>query len=371
MSITKKYTTAKIPGAFSGLSGFEKNNKFERAEIEKALQAEDAYTLHFPVKKRFPREKFMVFKIDNTWQIDLADVSNLKNKSLGQNFGFLFCAIDVLSRFAWVEPIKTKHSTETREALEKIFENTNRRPKNIYSDCGNEFKGEFAKYLKENSIHQEFTKSVHKASIAERFNRTIKEKMYRLFTKQGTKSYIKILQDLVDNYNHSFHRSLKRAPATVNDEKSEQEAVKALYGDLDSPLNSITFKFKLGDYVRIPVNKKIFTKGYLAGWTNDIYLISQQVPTNPPKYIIKDIVSLKEKPFYFYSQELQKVKKSEFPYDTLEILQEEGEQILVKKLNSSTQDEEWIPKKYKKTTARPPQEPLRRSSRNKESNKNA
>ena len=94
MSVVEKYTTIKNPGAYSGISGFKKNNKFSDEEIKKDLLGEDAYTLHVPVIKKFEREKFMVFNIDNTWQIDLADVSYLKNKSLGQNYGFLFCAVD-------------------------------------------------------------------------------------------------------------------------------------------------------------------------------------------------------------------------------------------------------------------------------------
>ena len=89
--------------------------------------------MHVPVIKKFEREKFMVFNIDNTWQIDLADVSNLKNKSFGQNYGFLFCAVDTLSRYAWVQPIKTKHASETRDALGKILKDTKRRPKIMYS----------------------------------------------------------------------------------------------------------------------------------------------------------------------------------------------------------------------------------------------
>ena len=216
MSVVEKYTTIKNPGAYSGISGFKKNNKFSDAEIQKDLLGEDAYTLHVPVIKKIEREKFMVFNIDNTWQIDLADVSNLKNKSFGQNYGFLFCAVDILSRYAWVQPIKTKHASETRDALEKIFKDTKIRPKIMYSDSGNEFKGKFTKYLKSSNIIQKFTKSVHKASIAERFNRTLKEKLYRIFTKQGNKNYVKILQDLLYNYNHSFHGSIKATPASVS-----------------------------------------------------------------------------------------------------------------------------------------------------------
>ena len=371
MSVVEKYTTIKNPGAYSGISGFKKNNKFSDEEIKKDLLGEDAYTLHVPVIKKFEREKFMVFNIDNTWQIDLADVSNLKNKSFGQNYGFLFCAVDTLSRYAWVQPIKTKHASETRDALEKIFKDTKRRPKIMYSDSGNEFKGEFTKYLKSSNIIQKFTKSVHKASIAERFNRTLKEKLYRIFTKQGNKNYVKILQDLLYNYNHSFHGSIKATPASVSTKEAEEAAFKALYGDFHSPDNSITFKFKIGDYVRTQVDKSIFSKGYVAGWTKEIFVISQQVPTNPPKYIIKDLVTLEEDANYYYTQELQKVTRSEFPYDVLEVVDETRDQILVKKINSDNDQEQWISKKLEKDTSGFPPQELRRSEPQAQKNRNA
>ena len=125
-----------------------------------------------------------------------------------------------------------------------------RQPNYIYLDGGNEFKGEFKKYCKTKNILIFPTKSTLKASICERFNRTLKEKLYRIFTKQGNKNYVKILQDLLYNYNHSFHGSIKATPASVSTKEAEEAAFKELYGDFHSPDYSITFKFKIGDNVR-------------------------------------------------------------------------------------------------------------------------
>ena len=173
------------------------------------------------------------------------------------------------------------------------------------------------------------------------------------------------------NYNHSFHGSIKATPASVSTKEAEEAAFKALYGDFHSPDNSITFKFKIGDYVRTQVDKSIFSKGYVAGWTKEIFVISQQVPTNPPKYIIKDLVTLEEDANYYYTQELQKVTRSEFPYDVLEVVDETRDQILVKKINSDNDQEQWISKKLEKDTSGFPPQELRRSKRQAQKNRNA
>ena len=136
MKILDKYYDPKNPGSFSGLSGFLKNNKVNKIEAKKLLQSTETYTYHRPVKYKFDRGKFISKGIDHIWQIDLIDVSNLKNKAYGQWYSFLFVCIDVFSKYAWVIPISQKQTKQTAEALNRILEESNRKPKIIYSDKG-------------------------------------------------------------------------------------------------------------------------------------------------------------------------------------------------------------------------------------------
>lgn len=92
----------------------------------------------------------------------------------------------------------------------------------IYSDLGNEFKGECLKYLNKQGITHLKTKSIHKASVVERFNRTLKEKMWRYFTYSDKSSYVEILQNLVDNYNNSYHSTIKTKPMLINRENQQK-----------------------------------------------------------------------------------------------------------------------------------------------------
>jgi len=225
--ILKAYTDPANPGSFSGLTGFVKNNKqFKIKDVREALKSESAYTLHNNVKRKFPRAKFIAGFIDEIWQLDLVDVSNLKNKKLNQWYTFLLVCICVFSKYAWVEPLKNKEAKTTKEAFEKILKRAYpRKPHIVYMDNGKEFMGEFRAYCADNKIRQIFTNSIHKAAVAERFNRTFKQKMFRYFSFQKEKNYVKILQDLINSYNNSYHRTIKTKPVLVtktNEKKNKK-----------------------------------------------------------------------------------------------------------------------------------------------------
>ena len=112
--------------------------------------------------------------------------------------------------------------------------------------------------------------------------------MYRVFTHRKNKKYVDILEKLVNSYNNSYnnsyHRSIRTSPNSVK-KKDEKYFFENLDGDLNSfSLNFIKFKFNKGEYVRIPKEKTIFEKGYTANFSKEIYIISKQVPSNPPRY---------------------------------------------------------------------------------------
>ena len=212
-------------------------------------------------------------------------------------------------------------------------------------DKGNEFKGVCKEFFKQNNILIFLTNTKQKAAVVERFNLTLKTKMYRLFTFNKNKKYVKQLPELIDSYNNSYHRSIKMTPNTVN--KSNEEIVhKTLYGDSSSFSweNYIDIKFNRGDYVRISIEKSLFEKSYTANWSNEIYIISKIKPSNPPRYNIKSLDDVVYN-YNFYTEELQKVLMDEFPYDTFKVLKEINNQVLVEKLNSNEHNQTWVEKK--------------------------
>ena len=301
--LEQNYYNPKFPGSYSGLSSLIRNaHSIDKGTIKRWLSKQDTYTLHKTPRRRFPRRKIIVSGIDDQWQADLIDLSRLKKHNKG--YTFILTVIDVFSKVAWAIPLKQKTGAEIVRAFEKIFKTSKRHPQKIQTDKGSEFLNKtFQSYLKKKKVHFFVTENEDiKAAVVERFNRTLKEKMWRYFTKHNTLYYLDVLSDLVVSYNHSFHRSIKRAPATVN-RKNQQQVWMNLYGDqlkISRPV------YKKGDKVRICSGRRHFKKGYLPSWTQEIFTITKVNNTHPPTY---QIIDEQNEPIKgaFYKQELQKI----------------------------------------------------------------
>lgn len=337
MSLIEKYTDPANPGSFSGLSGFKKNNKFSNY---KDLSNLSTYSLHKKAIRKFTRRKTIVSGIDEQWQIDLVDTKKFKYHN--SHYQYILCCIDVLSKYAWVEPIKDKTAKSCSDAFKKIFDQ-GRIPKYIYSDWGNEFKGECRALFQKHGITQIDTKSDNKASVVERFNRTIQERIERFYTYSGKKQYIHVLKELVSSYNRTYHTSIKMKPSDVS-KQNENMVRETLYGKNDEILENdyhVRFSFKIGDYVRLAVDKTIFDKGYAANWSKEIYIICFLNPSNPPNYKIQTIEGQVFEKNY-YKEQLQSVPERDFPFDSFEILDKKKDNFLVKKLNTENQETKWV-----------------------------
>ena len=131
---------------------------------------------------------------------------------------YILTIIDVFSKKAWAIAIKNKKGSSILEAISPIL--TKNTPLFIHADQGNEFfNKELGNFLKKHNITLYSTNSEVKASIVERFNRTLKEKMWRYFEYSNDYKYIDILDDLIDSYNKTYHRSIKCSPNNVTIKK--------------------------------------------------------------------------------------------------------------------------------------------------------
>ena len=132
---------------------------------------------------------------DDQWQADLVDMSSLARFNKG--YKFLLTCIDVFSKFAWVVSLENKTGESLAHGFQTILD-TGRSPEKLQTDKGTEFLNRnFQSFLKEKSIHFFTTNSELKASVVERFNRTLKTRMWKYFTAKNTRVYIDILQDIV------------------------------------------------------------------------------------------------------------------------------------------------------------------------------
>jgi hypothetical protein len=118
--------------------------------VKQWLSGQDTYTLHKQATRNFMRNRIYVTSIDQQWEIDLADLSAIKE--INDNYKFLLTCIDVLSKYAWVEPLKNKNATSICQAFKRIL-TEGRKPWTVRSDKGSEFVNkDFQKLLKNESI---------------------------------------------------------------------------------------------------------------------------------------------------------------------------------------------------------------------------
>ena len=251
--------------------------------------------LHKPVIKKFNKRKvYSQFK-DNIWGVDLAEMPSLSRKNKG--IKYLLCAIDFNSKYAFVIPLKDKKGISIVNAFDKIIKQSNRKPNKIWVDQGGEFyNNAFKKWLSDNDIIMYSTYNEGKSVVAERFIRTLKNKLYKQITATGKNVYYDVLDDVVNKYNNTKHSTIKMKPIDVKDNN------KRVYIDEHNEKDS---RFKVGDRVRISKFKNIFAKGYTPNWSKEIFIVNKINNTVPYTYNITDLNN-EEIIGSFYDRELQK-----------------------------------------------------------------
>ena len=342
----KKYYSVRDPGSYGGVQALARSSGGVKTKtIKKWLESQDTYTLHKPIKRKFRRRKVITGGLNHQLQADLVDLTNIKKQN--KNTTFLLTCIDVFSKFAHVIPLKDKTGKTIVSAFKQIFGQLEEPPYVVQTDSGPEFTNDvFQKYLKGSKVKHFVTwNNDTKSSIVEIFNRTLKRRMFRYFTRHNTKRYIDILSSLVRSYNSTYHRSIKLAPNQVNRD-NEEEVWQRLYG---GSRDKESKPLPLGCRVRISKVKGLFEKGYLPNWTDELFTISKVLyRTNPVTYKVKDdngdvLIGT------FYKEELQKVgeKQSYRIANILKTRTVKGQkQYLIQWSGYSTAFNSWIPANY-------------------------
>lgn len=306
--LNQTYRNPEHPASFGGVNALQRvlKGRVKVKDLKKWLQTKESYTLHKPLQHKFPRNRVIVGGINEQFQSDLVDMQSLADFNDG--YKYLLTCIDILSKYAWALPLKDKSSASVKNAFEKIF--SERTPDALQTDSGKEFTNKVVQnFLKSKKVHFFTTNNSTKASVVERFNRTLKTKMWKYFTEMNTKRYVDVIDKLVRSYNHTWHRSIKTEPASVNLE-NEQKVWHTLYGQLIDQ-NLTPSDLKIGDTVRISREKLRFEKGYEQNWTREIFTVHKIIPRVPVVYKVKDLAGEVIKGT-FYKQELQKISDSGF-----------------------------------------------------------
>lgn len=300
-----------------------------------------ARELHKPVKRNFQRRKVIANGIDDIWSADLVDMQWASRENKG--IKYLLNVIDVFSKFAWSVPIKDKTGKSITDAFKLIVKTSGRKPTKLWVDQGTEFYNRvFRSWLKENDIEMYSVFNEGKAVVVERFNRTLKEWMWKYFSVNSTRKYVDILNSLLELYNTRKHSSIRMTPREASMTKNEDKVYHYLHGDL--PVSFVKAKYKIGDKVRISKKKGKFEKGYTPRWTEEIFEIYMVQNTNPVTYKITDLNG-DEIDGSFYEEELQKTSQEVFRIEKILRRNNKNKMVLVKWKGYPDSFNSWIPMK--------------------------
>ena len=274
-----------------------------RADVDRWFEDQRPYTVHKPVRLRFKRNKTIVKSIDDQWQADLCDMQSKSSDNDGN--AYILTCIDCFSKYAWAEPLQQKTADNIIKAMSRIFA-SGRKPKRLQTDKGSEFtNAKVQAFLRKHKVDFFTTDSEKKASIVERFNRTLKNRMFKYFSKVNSYRYVDVLQALVDGYNGTYHRSIKMQPKQVR--HIHQPLIRQrLYGEKTTKRQRKNYKYNIGDWVRISKQRVTFAKGYLPGWSEEIFVIRKRRLQREPIYYLRDLKN-ENLTGAFYEPELQRV----------------------------------------------------------------
>ena len=352
--LSEAYFNPKKSGAFGGIDKLFQHVKEEgkfnisRKDIKKWLQSQEVHTTNKQIKRFIRRRHVISPYIDYMWDIDTASMLEYKKENKG--FGHFILAIDIMSRFVWCEAIKSPTGSAAEGVLKSFF-SKDRIPERIRSDKGSEFSNDkMQKFFLSHNIKHFVTQNEVKANYAERAIQTIKGKLMKYMRANQTHHWIDQLQNFTNSYNNSIHSSINQAPSSVT-KKDEFKLWQHLYVKKKPYLpKKLSYKFEIGDFVRITRLRHPFERYYSEHWTNELFIIKgRTMKQYIPVYVLVDY---DKDPIEgtFYEAELQKVYADE---NTMYNIEEEREsriekgvrETLVKWKNWPEKFNSWIPTK--------------------------
>ena len=329
------YFDPKHPGGFASADKLyqavqrEGKYKVNRGQIKTWLESVDAYTMNRPVirrpDRRRTRNKIPVQTPFELWDGDLMDMRT--HAKVNEGYAYILVLIDVFSRFLWTRPLKTKTMSEVKQAMVDVMEKAGQAPQRLRTDGGKEFTGHIMKGLyKGYGLYHYVAHNESKATYAERVIQTIKRILYRYMIHKNELRWVKVLPKLTQNYNATYHTSIKMAPEQVNSSNQDQvwanqfliPALKHFKtplkqeGEPSTHIKKIKYKVKVGDYVRISHTRHAFERVYDQKFSGEIFKVAKRYTRQDiPLYRLEDMAGdLLEGAFYGNEIERVRVNKN-------------------------------------------------------------
>jgi len=379
--LNKIYFDPGHPAAYSSLDKLYKTvlreNKFKitKGQVEEFLSGVNVYTLNRPVKKRLDKSRKFKTQVyasepNYLWDMDLADFKNLSSENDG--YKYVLIAIDVFTKKLYARAVKSKDTNNVKNAFLWVLKQAKTNPKNLRTDKGSEFINKTMKDIyKKKGIEHIKAVGRGKAVFAERVILTIKRLLYRYMINQNKLKWVKVLPEIVSNYNKTEHSTIGIPPNKVTKKnargvwaqqflipqarkvlKERRNKIKSLKKEevKKKRRTRVYYKFKPGDYVRISLAREPFDRVYSQTFSREIFKVVQRYVRNEVVLYKVEDLNGKLKDGSYYQNELIKVKydeDQEFAIDAvLKTRVKDGEkEALVKYKGYSSQFNQWIPEK--------------------------
>lgn len=257
------YYSLDNPSSYSSINNLVKASGLSKSVVQSFLDSQPVYGLHKHPRYKFPRRRIRATGIDQCYSIDLLDCQKLSKFNDG--YRFIMICVDSGSRQIYAVPVKTKGAGDMLKAMEDFLSDKN--PTSIVTDRGMEFlNSKVSQFLKDRHINRFSTHSELKAVLAERAIRTVKTRIWKFFSANGTSRWVDVLQKIVGNINHTVNRGIGKAPVDM----TERDVAKMFREGAPKKKP----KFSVGDCVRLAVARKTFKKGYDRTFTDEVFIVS-------------------------------------------------------------------------------------------------
>ena len=247
------------------------------AKIRDFLRSKTSHSLFRQVRHKYPRRRIKSYF---PFQLMMSDTINYRNYAFPDNdhYKYIMVLIDVFSKRAYAAPMKRMRDFDATIAMESMINKLPDIPKSIITDKGTEYYNSKMNALFDRyGIHHYSIRGRHKACVAERFIKTLKNRLEKYFwhrkekKERRTHRWIDVLDQFVDNYNNTYHRSIKMAPNKVTEE-NRRTVFKTMYPKL---IDKTPPRLNKGDRVRLLRDKTVFDKGYSRSWSTQIFTIEK------------------------------------------------------------------------------------------------
>jgi hypothetical protein len=277
-----------------------------RAKIRKWLLQQEDYAVHREERTKFKRRRVVAPFVDYQWDVDTAYMDYYQKDNDG--YIYFLLAVDIMSKHVWTVALKTRTGKEMVNAFRQVFAK-GRQPTRVRSDKGTEYANKDVKrYLKEEGVIYFVTQNIVKASYAERAIKTIKSRIAHYMTNKQRHRWIDVLPKITESYNKTYHRTIKRTPASVKP-KDSVELWKLQYytrpkrhrtnnqsstsvqfrGKTTTKQPATKYKFRVGDLVRVSYLRRAFQREYDERWSRELFVVNERFKSEGiAQYKLKD-----------------------------------------------------------------------------------